>query len=239
MALATLRSVANQKVKEINDSKQNFTSINAEISAVVDIQSQVNLKFREIFEWYREQAIVWDIEWNLIKEKEWKIKEFFGKNVAKVNWRFIYTDSRKPILVEWCEVTSLLRYDTLPNWEKIRRANIRDKDWNQRIIYITKDNEIFRVEWHEIISMYSREYRYNDLMAIPIWECIKIVSLKNWEKRYITKENKFFRIEFKGQLCELCDLYWHNHSLEWREAIIDNNWDLFYVIITKDWVDTM
>lgn len=239
MAIATLRSVANQKVKETNDSKQNFTSINAEISAVVDIQSQVNLKFREIFEWYREQVIAWDIEWNLVGEKEWKIKELFGKNVTKVNWRVIYTDSRKPVIIEWCEVTSLLRYDILPNWDKVRRANIRDKDWNQRIIHITKDNEIFRVEWHEIISAYGSEYRYSDLIIIPKWECIKVISLKNWKIRYITEKNEFFRIEFIDMQCELCDIGSYNDRRGWREAIINYNWKDIKVIITKDWIEKL
>lgn len=238
MAIATLRSVANQELRK-NIKIINNTSICAKTPWVTDITVQVNYKFSEIFKWYREQTIAWDIEGNLVKEIEWKIRDYFDKNVAKINWRFIYIDSRTPVLVEWCEVISLFRYDTLPNWELIRRTKIKHKDWNEKITYITKNNEIFRVEWREIISAYSPYYWKSDLLTIPKGTLISRINLENWEERYITKENKLFRIEFNGKQCELCDLHWYNNRREWREISIKYNWKELRVIVTKNWAETM
>ena len=193
IAVATIRAITLQKT---NEHKFNFTSMKLDQTT---IKKQVEAKFREILESQKEYDIAWDIEWNLFDWNNANIKNFFGKRIAKINWKFIDPDTRKEVLIEWCKIISLYRTVELLNWEKVKRAKILDNDWIEKILYITKDNKFFRIEWERVTEVYSNRCWLREIWELPSWIELLNISLENKWTRYITNENKIFKIEWNEQ----------------------------------------
>ena len=231
IAIATLRQF---KVIENNKNFNKHTSIT--ISQSDDIVKNVQDKFVEIFSWiHPDFEIVWDIKWNLINNSidVARIFDFFGKNVVEVDRWFIDINTRMPLIIDWCEFRWSWGEFTLPDWNKVIMARLKNNDWHIFNRFMINENTDYSVEWKKVFSIWNNE-------VLPNWDEVIKVEFENKEFRYVTKENKIYRVLFEGVEWEVIHLWNNEINPEWRESnfavIIDKNWKKRQLYILKHWI---
>lgn len=128
MAIATIKEVI--KDHERFTVWVNRSSVN--LTYILSIKDQIISKFYEIFSQYKEQKIAWDIEWNLIllnDSEEWKVEYLFDKKIIKIGRRYVYADTRKPVIIPewWWELLTIIYRGEL-DWKNVIFAKTRI-DW--------------------------------------------------------------------------------------------------------------
>lgn len=227
IALASIKTIASQKT-----SKNKINNTSVELDHTGTLKAQVEVKFKEILESQQEFEVAGDIEWNLFDWNSGNIKNYFDKKAIKINWKYIDPDTRKEIFVEWCKIVSLYRTVELLNWEKVKRAKIVDFDWKEKILYIAKENQFFRIDWERVLEVYHNEFWGNWIYKLPSWTELIEIFLENKWRRYITNENKIFKIEWN----EKFSLFHKKWSLLFWEDIQKITKTRKLSIVELDWV---
>lgn len=165
IAIATIKAfnkdiaIKNQDKLLLNVSIETWDiveDLNNKLIFILGQQKQNALK-RKKYENLEKSDIIWDNRWNLLYETESGLMiDFNGMKIARVAWRYIDADTRKPILVnfEWIEweLISLGGWEKkLITWEKITYFEVKKKDDSVQSFYlsgtiadITSDSRILR-----------------------------------------------------------------------------------------------
>ncbi|EKD66023.1 MAG: hypothetical protein ACD_49C00067G0009 [uncultured bacterium (gcode 4)] len=233
IAIATLRQFEDDKFVD-NSEVDNHTSIKP--TQKDDIVKRVNDKFEEILSEIRpDYLIVWDIEWNLVNWVNSNyIIDFFDKNVAQIKNNYIDIDTRKPIIIDDCNLYWMSNI-YLPGWKNIVEVELSRNSKTAGFItkYMLNKTEEYSVEWNKIVSIWDRD-------NLPNWDEVAKIVLENEDTRYVTKENKIYRVHFEGSECEVCDLWEMKEISKWKNArqaiIIDKNWKKRKILILEYWI---
>lgn len=176
IAIATIKAfnkdiaIKNQDKLLLNVSIETWDiveNLNNKLFFILGQQKQNALK-RKKYENLEKSDIIWDSRWNLLYETESGLMiDFNGMKIARVAWRYIDADTRKPILVnfEWIE-WELIRVGgwekKLITWEKITYFEVKKKDGYIQSFYlsgtiadITSNSTILRDSKNRIIKDFN------------------------------------------------------------------------------------